>query len=595
VGINGSNAPYLGVGDASNGSLTEATIAVGTGRNSGSNGSPFCGRYEGLGYTDVETGELQFCDQTGNGYYSQVNLGPMTNVGSVATWIDAMTMQGNAGGTVSVTFPSGVSLVDASAATQVKLPVAAGYASAAQGECGYDSTNLNWHCWDNGSDKFTAFFSVASPPTSGHVAGFLKTSNSWSLQDLGAPTSTPSFSAITTGTNAVALHMGTGGSLDATGTGTISATTAANLSGTPALPNGTTATTQTTGDNTTKIATDAFVLANAGGSGSGTVSDGIGTSTPGQMAVSTSTAHVIGYTTAPTSFPGFGTTSGTAAQGGVITAGGPTGSTSVVPVITYNAAGQLTTVGTASITPAAIGAAAINASTTGNAATATTATNLAGGAVGSLPNQSAAGTTAFIASPTTTGHTFVPAWQPSGSAVQPTAIDANTLAVASAGTAGTLTTALSANQLLGSLTAVAPTGQSVPSCSTAASALQWTSGTGFACNTSITAGATPLPTPGSSISLSAPRGYAVCTTTCTVTLPTPAAGYEFCAVNDDNVSTVITIAAISGVYFEKTARTGYETVNTAMTSGGAVGDKICMIGRDATHYLTLSYNGTWTP
>jgi hypothetical protein len=36
------------------------------------------------------------------------------------------------------------------------------------------------------------------------------------------------------------------------------------------------------------------------GSGSGTVSDGIGTSTPGQMAVSTSTPHVIGYTTAPT-------------------------------------------------------------------------------------------------------------------------------------------------------------------------------------------------------------------------------------------------------------------------------------------------------
>jgi len=35
--------------------------------------------------------------------------------------------------------------------------------------------------------------------------------------------------------------------------------TAANLSGTPALPNGTTATTQATSDNTTKLATDAFV------------------------------------------------------------------------------------------------------------------------------------------------------------------------------------------------------------------------------------------------------------------------------------------------------------------------------------------------
>jgi hypothetical protein len=37
--------------------------------------------------------------------------------------------------------------------------------------------------------------------------------------------------------------------------------TAANLSGTPALPNGTTATTQTAGDSSTKLATDAFVAA----------------------------------------------------------------------------------------------------------------------------------------------------------------------------------------------------------------------------------------------------------------------------------------------------------------------------------------------
>src|ERR1035437_9119276 len=38
---------------------------------------------------------------------------------------------------------------------------------------------------------------------------------------------------------------------------------------------------------------------------------------------------------------------------------------------------------------------------------------------------------------------------------------------ATATTAGTLTTALSANQFLGSLIAVAPTGQTIPSCSTA--------------------------------------------------------------------------------------------------------------------------------
>jgi hypothetical protein len=39
--------------------------------------------------------------------------------------------------------------------------------------------------------------------------------------------------------------------------------TAANVSGTPALPNGTTGTTQAALDNTTKLATDAFVLANS--------------------------------------------------------------------------------------------------------------------------------------------------------------------------------------------------------------------------------------------------------------------------------------------------------------------------------------------
>jgi hypothetical protein len=63
---------------------------------------------------------------------------------------------------------------------------------------------------------------------------------------------------------------------------------------------------------------------------------------------------------------------------------------------------------------------------------ATNAANLSNGAVGSLPYQSAAGATAFIASPTTSGHTFVPAWQPSGSAIVPTVVDANTLSVATA-------------------------------------------------------------------------------------------------------------------------------------------------------------------
>jgi hypothetical protein len=56
-----------------------------------------------------------------------------------------------------------------------------------------------------------------------------------------------------------------------------STTTAHQIQYGTALPNGTTATTQTTGDNTAKVATDAFVLANAGSGGGGGTSGWSGT------------------------------------------------------------------------------------------------------------------------------------------------------------------------------------------------------------------------------------------------------------------------------------------------------------------------------
>lgn len=103
-------------------------------------------------------------------------------------------------------------------------------------------------------------------------------------------------------------------------------------------------------------------------------------------------------------------------------------------------------------------------------------------------------------------------------------------------------------------------------------------------------------TAGTSITLAAPRQYFVCTSTCTVTVPVPAAGYEFCVMNDDNVTTVITMAAIgSSARYENTARTAYGTAGTGtFVSGGAAADKVCLLGRDSTHYLTASFNGTWT-
>lgn len=96
--------------------------------------------------------------------------------------------------------------------------------------------------------------------------------------------------------------------------------------------------------------------------------------------------------------------------------------------------------------------------------------------------------------------------------------------------------------------------------------------------------------------LAAPRQYYACTTTCSITVPVPAAGYEFCIMNDDNVSTVITLSALgSSARYEATARTSYGTAGTGkLTSGGAAGDKVCLLGVDATHYYTVSSTGTWT-
>jgi hypothetical protein len=101
---------------------------------------------------------------------------------------------------------------------------------------------------------------------------------------------------------------------------------------------------------------------------------------------------------------------------------------------------------------------------------------------------------------------------------------------------------------------------------------------------------------GTSVTLTAPRQYYVCTGACTVTPPVPAAGYEFCVRNGNNISTVITLAAVgSSVQYENTASTAFGTAGTGtLVSAGAVGDKVCIVGRDSTHYLVFSYNGTWT-
>jgi hypothetical protein len=85
----------------------------------------------------------------------------------------------------------GAYLQDFSGASQVKLPVAGSFATAANGEIGYDTTASKWHLWNAGADStlgtgaFTAAYSLptqyktvtcvdgvssnAALPTSGYV------------------------------------------------------------------------------------------------------------------------------------------------------------------------------------------------------------------------------------------------------------------------------------------------------------------------------------------------------------------------------------------------------------------------------------------
>ena len=156
-------------------------------------------------------------------------------------------------------------------------------------------------------------------------------------------------------------------------------------------------------------------------------------------------------------------TTGTGASnlvlGGTIAAGGPIGSVTATPVITYNAAGQLTAVTSSTITPAV-------GSITGLGTGVATALGTNVGSAG-----------AFV-------------------------VNGGVLGTPSSGNGANLTglvytalPTLSANQVLGALTATTPSGLSVPSCSGGTNALIWTSGTGFGCNT-ITGGAGTVTTTG---------------------------------------------------------------------------------------------------
>ncbi len=103
---------------------------------------------------------------------------------------------------------------------------------------------------------------------------------------------------------------------------------------------------------------------------------------------------------------------------------------------------------------------------------------------------------------------------------------------------------------------------------------------------------------GTSFTFTDDIGYYECASTCTVTLPVPNNKKQYCVRNATGIASVITLAAIgSSAMYEKTDFSTYGTAGTGtMVSPGSVKDKVCLVGKDSTHYDVFSFDatGSWT-
>ena len=170
------------------------------------------------------TGNGDFVTVDGSGNTQDSGTAPATGVmtflgtPSSANLFSALTTKTGSGG--SVVFATGPtisaailtgSLVDASGATQFKLPVATGYTPAANGELGYDSTNLNWHAWGNGIDNIVVLVPASTSITNSDCVKWVKSSNVITLGDTGSACGAGGASALSGLTNATTSNTLTNG------------------------------------------------------------------------------------------------------------------------------------------------------------------------------------------------------------------------------------------------------------------------------------------------------------------------------------------------------------------------------------------------
>jgi hypothetical protein len=97
-----------------------------------------------------------------------------------------------------------------------------------------------------------------------------------------------------------------------------------------------------------------------------------------------------------------------------------------------------------------------------------------------------------------------------------------------------------------------------------------------------------------------PAGNSVlvgCSSTCAVPVPVPTPGYQICIKNNAGVTTVITLSGLGGgAMYPKADDSGYGTAGSGTMVGSAATNKVCLIGRDSTHYELGAVNvaANWT-